>query len=152
MPVLALPVNSGDYLCNNNILDMKKIACLFVAVFTLFAFTHAQEKKTWKEMDDFHTVMSETFHPAEEGKLEPIKKRSQEMIDKAVVWQKSTAPEGYDKEKVEGSLKKLVEGAKELNKLVKAKSSDKILTEKLSGLHDIFHEIMEKCQKGEHHH
>jgi len=130
---------------------MKKIACLFVAVFAVIAFTHAQEKKGWKEMDDFHTVMGATFHPAEEGHLDPIKKRSQEMADKAVAWQKSTAPEGYDKEKVEASLKKLVQGTKELNKLVKSKSSDKVLKEKLSGLHDIFHDIMEKCEKGEHH-
>ena len=131
---------------------MKKIACLFVAVFTLIAFTQAQEKKSWKEMDDFHAVMSQTFHPAEEGKLDPIKKRSQEMADKAVAWQNSTAPEGFDKEKVESSLKKLVKGTKELHKLVKAKSSDKVLKAKLAGLHDVFHEIMEKCEKGEHHH
>ena len=131
---------------------MKKIACLFVAVFTLIAFAQAQEKKAWKEMDEFHAVMSQTFHPAEEGKLDPIKKRSQEMADKAVAWQNSTAPEGFDKEKVESSLKKLVQGTKELHKLVKAKSSDKVLKAKLAGLHDVFHEIMEKCEKGEHHH
>ncbi len=131
---------------------MKKIACLFVAVFALFAFAQGQEKKKWKEMDEFHSVMSQTFHPAEEGKLDPIKKRSQEMVEKAVAWQKSSAPEGFDKEKVETSLKKLVEGAQELNKMVKEKSSDKALTDKLSGLHDVFHEIMEKCEKGEHHH
>ena len=130
---------------------MKKIATFFVAFFTMIAFTQAQEKKAWKEMEEFHTVMSQTFHPAEEGKLEPIKKRSQEMADKAVAWQKSVAPEGYDKEKVEGSLKRLVAGTKELHKMVKSKSSDKVLQKKLSGLHDIFHEIMEKCEKGEHH-
>lgn len=131
---------------------MKKFACLLVSSFVMIAFSHAQEKKTWKEMNDFHTVMSETFHPAEEGHLDPIKKRSQEMVDKAMAWQKSTAPEGYDKTKVDVSLKKLVQGTKELHGLVKAKSSDKVLTEKLSGLHDIFHEIMEKCRKDEHNH
>ena len=130
---------------------MKKFACLFIASFALMTFTHAQEKKTWKEMDDFHSVMSATFHPAEEGHLDPIKKRSQEMADKAVAWQKSTAPEGYDKQKVEASLKKLVKGTKELNNLVKAKSSDKAVKEKLAGLHDVFHEIMEKCEKENHH-
>ena len=130
---------------------MKKFACLFIASFAMIAFAQAQEKKGWKEMNDFHTVMSETFHPAEEGHLDPIKKRSQEMVNKAVAWQKSTAPEGYDKNKVDVSLKKLVQGTKELNTLVKGKSSDKVLTEKLSGLHDIFHEIMEKCRKEEHH-
>jgi hypothetical protein len=130
---------------------MKKIATLFIASFILIGFAQGQEKKSWKEMNEFHTVMSETFHPAEEGKLDPIKKRSQEMAEKAVAWQKSTAPEGYDKEKVNVSLQKLVKGTKELNQLVKAKSSDKVLTDKLSGLHEIFHEIMEKCRKEEQH-
>jgi hypothetical protein len=130
---------------------MKKMACLFLACFSAIAFIQAQEKSGWKQMNEFHTVMSETFHPAEEGHLDPIKKRSQEMVDKAVAWQQSTAPEGYDKKKVDASLKKLVQGTKELNSLVKAKSPDKIITAKLSSLHDIFHEIMEKCEKGEHH-
>ena len=130
---------------------MKKIACFFIASFVFTGLVHSQEKKSWKEMNDFHTVMSETFHPAEEGHLDPIKKRSAEMMNKAIAWQKSTAPEGYDKTKVDASLKKLVTGTKELNNLVKAKSSDTVLKEKLSGLHDIFHEIMEKCEKGEHH-
>jgi len=136
---------------------MKKFACLFIASFALIALGHAQEKKDqttagWKEMNDFHVVMSETFHPAEEGHFEPIKKRSQEMADKALAWQKSTAPEGYDKKKVDASLKKLVQGTKELNGMVKAKSSDKAIKDKLSGLHDVFHEIMEKCGKEDHHH
>ncbi len=130
---------------------MKKMAAFFIASFILIGFTQGQEKKSWKEMNEFHTVMSETFHPAEEGKLGPIKKRSQEMVEKAVAWQKSTAPDSYDKEKVNASLEKLVKGTKELNQLVKAKSSDKVLTDKLSGLHDIFHEIMEKCRKEEQH-
>ena len=131
---------------------MKKFACLLIACFTLVALTHAQDnKKSWKAMDEFHTVMSQTFHPAEDGDLAPIKKRSQEMVDKAVAWQNSTAPEGFDKQKVDESLKKLVKGTKDLQKLVKSKSTDKVLTEKLSGLHDIFHEIMEKCEKDEHH-
>jgi hypothetical protein len=126
---------------------MKKMAALFIASVFLVGSANSQEKKSWKEMNEFHNVMSETFHPAEEGKLDPIKKRSQEMVEKAVAWQKSTAPEGYDKLKVNASLEKLVKGAKELNQLVKAKSSDKVLTDKLSGLHEVFHEIMEKCRK-----
>jgi hypothetical protein len=130
---------------------MKKFACLFITAFTLVISARSQEKKTWKEMEDFHTVMSQTFHPAEEGHLDPIKNRSQEMVDKAVAWQKSTAPEGYDKKKVEASLKKLVKGVKELNTLIKAKTADKTVKEKLSGLHTIFHEIMEKCGSEDHH-
>ena len=130
---------------------MKKFVCLFIAAFAIAASVNAQEKKSWKEMHDFHAVMSATFHPAEEGKLDPIRTRSQEMVEKAEAWQKSTAPEGYDKKAVTKSLQKLVEGSKELNKLVKEKAKDEALKEKLSTLHDVFHEIMEKCEKGEDH-
>ena len=70
--------------------NMKKITCLLVTALILVSAANAQNK-TWKEKEDFHAVMSETFHPAEEGKLEPIKNRSQEMADKAMAWLRSTA-------------------------------------------------------------
>jgi hypothetical protein len=127
---------------------MKKLVSALLMTFVLFTAVQAQEKKAqWKEMHDFHGVMGSTFHPAEEGNLQPIRTRSQEMIDKAVAWQKSDAPEGYDKKAVKGSLKKLVAGAKEIDQLVKSNATDKELTDKLTALHDVFHEIMDKCRK-----
>ncbi len=108
--------------------------------------------KKWKEKDDFHEVMSKTFHPSEEGKLEPIRTRSQEMVDKAIAWNRSTVPAGIDKKAVKGNLKDLVKGAKEINELVKAKATDAVLKEKLASLHDVFHQIVEKCEKGEEDH
>jgi hypothetical protein len=130
---------------------MKKLISAFLLSFILFIAANGQEKKDWKEMHDFHGVMGSTFHPAEEGNLDPIRKRSSEMVAKAEAWQKSTAPEGYDKKAVEKTLSRLVEGAKEIDKMVKAKASDKDLVAKLTSLHDVFHEIMEKCRKEDHH-
>lgn len=132
---------------------MKTILSLLM-IFTAVAVSkpiHAQQKAKWQELDAFHEVMSKTFHPAEEGKLEPIRTRSQEMLDRAVAWKNSTAPEGYDKSAVLQNLKKLVKGSKEINKMVKKNASDKELKEELTELHDVFHEIVEKCEKGEHH-
>jgi hypothetical protein len=133
---------------------MKKLVAVMVfAAALLFSnVSFSQTKAKWKEMEDFHGVMGGTFHPAEEGKLEPIRTRSKEMVDKAVAWEKSTAPEGYDKKAVSATLKKLVTGTKELDKMVKAKATDQALVTKLSSLHDVFHEIMEKCQKEAHQH
>lgn len=108
------------------------------------------QKAKWTEMETFHTVMSQTFHPAEEGKLEPIKSRSQEMLDKATAWKSSKAPEGYDQKSVKKQLGELVKGAKELNKLVKENATDAAIKERISSLHDKFHEIMEKCEKEDH--
>lgn len=74
---------------------MKKISLLlflclgFSAIFS--TKSTAQEKKvTWPEWTNFHGVMSGTFHPAEEGKFEPIRTRSEEMVSKAELWLKST--------------------------------------------------------------
>jgi phosphomevalonate kinase len=102
-------------------------------------------------MDDFHSVMATTFHPAEDGDLQPIRTRSQEMVDKATAWYNSTVPQGYDKKLTTATLKKLVKGTKEIDKMVKANATDKELVNKLTALHDVFHEIMEKCRKEDHH-
>jgi hypothetical protein len=129
---------------------MKKAVSLLVVVLSLIGVSsQAQQKASWKEMDEFHKIMASTFHPAEEGKLEPIKTRSGEMVDKAVSWQKSDAPKGYNKNAVKASLKKLVSASKELHQLVKNNAADEVLKQKLSSLHDIFHEITEKCEKEE---
>lgn len=131
---------------------MQRIVTIILMSATLIfsSRSQAQDKAKWKEMEEFHKVMAATFHPSEEGKLDPIKDRSQEMVDKAVAWQRSTAPAGYDKKAVTASLRKLVSGAKEINKLVKGKAADDAIKEKLSALHDVFHQIMEKCEKEDH--
>ncbi len=130
---------------------MKKTILLLVLAALTVTGARAQEKAKWKELDDFHAVMSATYHPSEEGKLQPIKTRSQEMLDKAIAWKKSTPPAGYDKNAVRKNLKDLVKGAGELNKMVKENAADIALKEKLAKLHDVFHEIVEKCEKEEHH-
>jgi hypothetical protein len=128
---------------------MKKFLLILTVFVATLTTVSAQEK--WKEKDAFHEVMSKTFHPAEEGKLEPIRTRSQEMVDKAIAWQKSDFPDGIDEKGVKKGLKELVKGTKELNELVKQKATDAVLKEKLSSLHDVFHTIVEKCEKEEHH-
>jgi len=126
---------------------MKKLLTLFLVTAALSFTAHSQEKKAeWKEMSEFHTVMSETFHPAEEGKLGPIRSRSAEMVTKASAWKASDAPVGYNKKAVRTQLKKLVKGSKEINRLVAENAADNVITEKLSALHDVFHEIMEKSK------
>jgi hypothetical protein len=130
----------------------KRISlCMIIAATALSLPALSQQKAKWDEMEAFHKVMSQTFHPAEEGKLDPIRNRSQEMLDKAMAWQASTAPNGYNQAAVKKTLKKLVKGAKEVNGLVKKKASDNELKEELTELHDVFHEIMEKCTSEEHH-
>lgn len=104
----------------------------------------------WPALKDFHKVMSQTFHPSEEGNLEPIRKRSGEMVEKANLLAKSTIPAEFNKKEVVAAVQKLAVDSKKLNKLVKSKKSDKELTEALTKLHDVFHEIIGLCTNEEH--
>ena len=103
----------------------------------------------WPALDDFHEVMSQTFHPAEEGNLEPIKSRSGEMITKAKMLAKSDVPAAFANPAIIMATKKLVKGSKSLHKLVK-KGNDEAITTSLVGLHDVFHEIVGLCRGDDH--
>ena len=123
---------------------MKQILIIITLFIANFSF--AQAPTEWKEKDDFHKVMASTFHPMEDGNFNPIKEKSQEMYDKAVAWQKSFIPVGYNKKKISKILKKLVKETNDLNKEIKAGTTDTKIKEDLTELHDIFHEIVGLCK------
>ncbi len=132
---------------------MKKIKFLFSAVALLFISTFVSAQvKNWKEKNDFHKVMSTTFHPAEEGNLEPIKTKINEMQAKAIAFQKSEIPaDVVNKKDMKKNLKELVKGTKALNKKIKANASDEIIKTELTSLHDVFHKIVGLCSAEEEH-
>ncbi|SDJ92893.1 hypothetical protein SAMN05421823_101448 [Catalinimonas alkaloidigena] len=124
---------------------------LAVAFCLLFqAATFAQDQPEWKEMQAFHKVMAQTFHPAEEGNMQPIKTRVDELVKAAVAWQRAPLPQGYN-EAVSESLDALVTTAKKLRKTVRTEASDEEIFADLDDLHERFHEVQEKCHDGEEH-
>lgn len=131
---------------------MKKLL-IAVAAFFFAVTVNAQETKkaNWKEMHDFHGVMSKTFHPAEENNLQPVKDHAGDLVMKAKAWQLSKAPEGYNGKITAPILKTLVAQCEAIQAAVKAKKADKDLKEMITKAHDTFHEIMEKCRDGEKH-
>jgi hypothetical protein len=127
--------------------EAMKYVALMVSMFLVGVVANAQTKPgDWKELKSFHTVMSETFHPAEEGKLEPIKERSAEMLEKAKAWKSSVPPAEFNKPEIKASLDKLVKGSKELDKMVKKGADDADIKAKITALHDVFHEIVGLCK------
>jgi predicted HAD superfamily Cof-like phosphohydrolase len=127
---------------------MKKFALLVVVAFGTLVAAAQTKPNDWKELKDFHDVMSQTFHPAEEGKLDPLKQRSGEIVEKATTWQNSVPPPEFNKPEIKKSLKTLVKGSKSLDKMVKKGEPDADLTKKLTELHDVFHEIVGLCKDG----
>ncbi|WP_294674618.1 hypothetical protein [uncultured Fluviicola sp.] len=82
---------------------MKKIALLLLVGFGFAAMANqaaAQNKQEWPELKEFHKVMAQTFHPSEEGNLEPIKTLIGDMVEKAKALQASKFPADYDNEKM----------------------------------------------------
>lgn len=131
---------------------MKIIKSLLVlGLFFVINTVSAQSmSEKWPAIKAFHGVMSQTFHPAEEGNLEPIKKRSQEMVDKAAALSTLEIPKEYKTKNILASIEKLQINTKELHKMVEGKSNDQEIVKKLTLTHDIFHEIMGLCSSEKH--
>lgn len=108
-----------------------------------------REKKVnegrWPELDEYHEVMSKTFHPAEAGDLKPVYANAAELAAKASVLKKSVIPAKYQKEGVKESIELLEKESAALAKMVKKKKSEEELKKAIFALHDRFHEVMEKC-------
>lgn len=134
---------------------MKKIALLLLVGFGITALMNqatAQSKlQDWNELKDFHKVMAQTFHPSEEGNLEPIKTRIGEMVEKAKTLQASKFPADFDNDKIKKAVAQLVTDSEKLQKAIKDGASDKKITKSLSELHDVFHQIVGLCSETEGH-
>jgi hypothetical protein len=99
----------------------------------------------WPAIKEFHEVMSQTFHPAEEGNMAPIKARSEEMMNKAAMLLKSDIPTEFRTNAILASAERLQLKSKALHKLVKSNGSDPAIVKSITDLHDTFHEIVGLC-------
>jgi hypothetical protein len=129
---------------------MKSILIIFSFFITLQAVA---QKASWPAMHQFHTTLSKTYHEAENGNLLPLKDSASVLLNRAVVWQKSNVPNGYNKAVVKPILQKLVLNCKALDTAVKKQASSKELISLITTIHNTFHTIVEKCQpNSENHH
>lgn len=119
---------------------------LVTGLFMLVSLLSFGQKKAWKELDEYHSVMAKTFHPAEEGDLKPVMTRSGELVAKAVALQKAAIPADYRKEGVKQSIDLLAKESAALDKLVQQKKPEADIKKAITALHDRFHEVMEKCE------
>lgn len=101
----------------------------------------------WAELESYHEIMSQTFHPAEEGKLEPIRKLAGELAARSQAWLASTPPKIYDTPNIKAILVKLNAESKALADSLAQGAKDEQLKKDLTALHDRFHEIMGACRE-----
>ncbi len=128
----------------------KKIKLVAIALMASVSIAIAQTASPeWAEFKTFHTYMSTTFHPAEEGDFAPLKSKSDSLFIAAKKWQASPVPSNYQPAETRAALAKLVTQCDEINKAVKKKATDKQLNTLITGAHDIFHTIVGECRKEE---
>ncbi len=131
----------------------KKIQLLAVALLTIITATVAQTKPAaWVEMKIFHSFMSTTFHPSEEGNLAPLKQKADSMFIAAKQWQASAIPDTYKPKETTKALKQLVKECKGIKNAVAANATDDELKKKIATAHDVFHTIVNECKKEEENH
>ncbi|NJM26278.1 MAG: hypothetical protein HC859_13095 [Bacteroidia bacterium] len=110
----------------------------------------------WKQMDDFHMLMAESYHPYKDSaNLEPAKTLAPEMATMAASWQSSTLPAKVDTEEMKNQLSDLKSETENLVALV-ASGDDTQIGASLTKVHDAFHKIQEGWyggakDHGEHH-
>ena len=126
---------------------MKHLKTFLVLALIVVANTVSAQSTfdKWPAIKEFHEVMSQTFHPAEEGNLAPIKARSEEMMNKAAMLLKSDIPTEFRTDAILASAERLQIKSKALHKLVKSNGSDAAIVKSITDLHDTFHEIVGLC-------
>jgi hypothetical protein len=126
---------------------MKNLILIAISIIS-FQFVQAQSiMDKWPELKTFHSIMSQTFHPSEEGNLQPINERSKEMMEKAELLADSKIPLEYKTDAIVKAVEQLKTDTKKLHKMIGNKTSDKEITAALSALHDVFHQIVGLCKK-----
>ena len=140
---------------------MKKIGLFVITVLAVACGTKKTETadvKDWKQMDDFHLIMAESFHPYKDSSnLAPAKEMAKEMADAAAQWASAELPEKVKNDEMKASLQALNSGSQDLLKLVNENAADSVVAKSLVGLHDTFHKIQEgwygggKKEGHEHH-
>lgn len=130
---------------------MKKLLLVVLALFLVSAAKVSFAGEKWAELEAFHKVMSETFHPAEEGNYQPIKDRIGEMVSIASSMVTNPVPAEYNKPAIIDAAKKLETDSKALEEKIKAGATDQAIFTDLNVIHDTFHTIVGLCNPKEEH-
>ncbi|MFZ2907241.1 MAG: hypothetical protein WAZ98_13650 [Cyclobacteriaceae bacterium] len=133
---------------------MKKSSTYFLTLLVImFSIAACSEKKEssanvanndeWPEMDEFHMVMAESFHPFKDSaNLEPAKAHAAEMAKVAEKWANATIPEKVNNEEIKAKLTQLKSDASAFIEVAQSGDTTKI-GQSLTSLHDLFHELQE---------
>jgi hypothetical protein len=105
-------------------------------------------KEEWPEMDEFHMVMADSFHPFKDSaNLEPAKAYAAEMAKVAEKWANAPLPAKVDNDEIKANLAQLKSDAAAFTQIAQSGDTTKI-GESLTAMHDLFHKLQEAWYGG----
>lgn len=124
--------------------SLKLLVAFFLLMNNIVSSQAITDK--WKQLHDYHEMLSKTFHPAEEGNFNPIKNSSKELVAKVEALDVTTMPQDIRTPKVEETIATLKRQTKLVDEMVQKKAPDAELMRAFENLHDIFHRIVQMCE------
>lgn len=107
----------------------------------------------WVEMDSFHLLMAEAFHPYKDSaNLEPVKRLADELTQEADKWATAPLPDKVNNDEMKARLNQLKSDTRALSAMIEGGASDEEIGKALQSLHNNFHDIMEAWNGGPHEH
>jgi hypothetical protein len=107
------------------------------------------QKPLWPQMKAFHSFMSGSFHPAEEGNLAPLKAKADSLYITAKLWSESAIPASFKPAETKAALAKLEAECAAIKAAVSDKKPDEALKKMITAAHDTFHHIVGECRKAD---
>ena len=115
------------------------LTAFFLIVFHSISAQPIFEK--WVTIKEFNAILSQTFQLAQTGNLEPIKLRSEELMNKATDLLKLDIPAEFRTKTILSSAEKLQVKSKRLHQLIVTKAVDAEILKSLTELHQILQEM-----------
>jgi hypothetical protein len=108
-------------------------------------------REDWGEMDEFHMVMAEAFHPYKDSaNLEPARQNAESLVSAAEKWSQSPLPEKFQgDDEIKFKLNQLKVDASTFASIADS-GDDKSVGESLTKLHNLFHSIQESWYEPHH--
>ena len=115
------------------------------------AAAHSQEHMSgWKELDAYHMVMMQVWHPAKEkGDLTAIRAQAAKLADAADVWAAAAIPSACDTPANRANIAKVKTESRALVALA-SNGADADVKAALAALHDRFELVNRGCKVAHH--
>jgi len=108
------------------------------------ALSVSADANEWIEMDSFHLIMTEAFHPfTDSDNLEPVKQMAEELAQQIDRWEIENLPEKVDYTAMRAKIIQLKKDTRSLSDMIQQGSTDKEIKTSINSIQDSFHLIME---------